>query len=412
VEDLIMRNLNSTTVLSILTVLFIALGSISGCDDEDGGGGNPFNKADLVRGGLLYDQYWEVTGGDEPTDTNPTYPSETNAMVFPPDGRMGSQTWRCKECHGWDYLGNEGLYAFPNSHWTDIEGLLQLADNLRLLESGNNDLAPFAQENGELTPEELFDIIKFGIPGIMTGYEDQLSDDDIWDLVRFLKLGLIDDRDLVDYDTEGKIGVIPPVDLENGASLFNSVCALCHGVDGEGLEAFGTEGVSLHDLVEENPVEFIHKVRFGNPGTAMPSAINNGWSLDDIKDVVAYANDVLPNPPTPTPTPTASPTPTPTPTASPTPTPTPTASPTPTPTPTASPTPTPTTPPIDGAVLYQENNCAVCHGPNGEGTVIAPDPIVGASAQQILDAIMNVDVMMGIQLTQEEAEAIADFLAP
>ncbi|MGB7292258.1 MAG: c-type cytochrome [Thermodesulfobacteriota bacterium] len=399
-----MKNLNLTTVVSILAVIFMALGGIVACDDEDGGGGNPFNNADLIRGGLLYDQYWTVTGGEEPDDTNPTYPSETNAMVFPPDGRMGSQTWRCKECHGWDYLGNEGLYAFPNSHWTDIEGLLQVADNLRLLESGNSDLAPFAQENGELTPEELFDIIKFGIPGLMTGYEGQLSDDDIWDLVRFLKLGLIDDRDLVVYDTEGKIDVIPPVDLENGASLFNSVCALCHGVDGEGLEAFGTEGVSLHDLVEENPVEFIHKVRFGNPGTAMPSAINNGWSLDDIKDVVAYANDVLPNPPGPTPTPTASPTPTPT--ASPTPTPTAT----PTPTPTAMPTPTPTAPPLDGAALYQVN-CSACHGPDGSGGFTMVN-VQGATAGQIQNAIDTNAGGMGFlsSLTPAEVQAIADFL--
>ncbi|MGB7293298.1 MAG: c-type cytochrome [Thermodesulfobacteriota bacterium] len=379
-----MKQQKSKLILGFFTIIFIAVGSMLGCDDEGGGGGNtPFDRADLVRGGLLYDKYWGVTGGEEPTDTNPTYPSATNAEVFPPDGRMGSQTWRCKECHGWDYLGDDGLYAFPNSHWTDIGGLLQVADSFRLLDSGYNDLAQFAQENGELTPEELFDIIKFGIPGLMTGYEDQLSDDDIWDLVRFLKLGLIDDRDLVVYDTEGLIDVIEPVDLANGASRFNSVCALCHGMDGEGLEAFGTEGVSLHDLVEENPVEFIHKVRFGNPGTAMPSSINNGWTNDDVKDVVAYAAEVLPNPPMPTPTPT----------------------------PTASPTPTPTAAPLNGAQLYADN-CAGCHGPNAEG-LIGPN-IQGKTAAEIEDAIATVEFMMipTLQaLTSEQIEAIADFLA-
>ena len=351
----IKSNQNLITVLVVFSILAVALGNIGGCNG-DGGGGTPFNSADPVRGGLLYDLWWAVNGAPAPTGTNPTYPVETNAEVNPP-GRMGSQTWRCKECHGWDYLGNEGLYAFPNSHWTDIEGVL----------------------HEEHSPEELFDIIKFGIPGLMTDFEGMLSDEDIWDLVKFLKEGLIDDRDLVVYDTEGLIEIIEPVDLENGASLYNSTCAVCHGLDGEAM------GVSLHDLVLENPVEFIHKVRFGNPGTTMPSAINNGWSLDDVKDVLAYADEVLPNPPTPTPTPTPTTTPTPTPTTTPTPTPTP------------------------GAILYQDN-CQVCHGPNGEGTAIAPN-IQGKSASEIQNAIDTVPLMSGIDLSPEEISAIAGFLA-
>src|SRR3989337_3912724 len=133
----IKSNQNLITVLCIFSILAVALGNIGGCNG-DGGGGTPFKSADPVRGGLLYDLWWAVNGADVPTDTNPTYPVETNAEVNPP-GRMGSQTWRCKECHGWDYLGNEGLYAFPNSHWTDIEGVL----------------------HEEHSPEELFDLITF-----------------------------------------------------------------------------------------------------------------------------------------------------------------------------------------------------------------------------------------------------------
>ena len=354
----IKSNQNLITVLFVFSILAVALGNIGGCNG-DGGGGTPFNSADLVRGGLLYDKWWAENGADEPTDTNPTYPTEQNAMFKVPP-RSGADTWRCKECHGWDYIGVDGLYGPPSSHFTGIVGILDATE-----------------------PQELFDIIANGTTGptgTMTGYtEDQLSDDDIWDLVKFIKEGLIDDSELVVYNTGGLIEIREPINLENGASLYNSTCAVCHGLDGEAM------GVSLHDLVLENPVEFIHKVRFGNPGTPMPSAINNGWSLDDVKDVLAYADEVLPNPPTPTPTPTPTTTPTPTPTTTPTPTPTP------------------------GAILYQDN-CQVCHGPNGEGMPPFPN-IQGKSASEIQNAIDTVPLMSGIDLSPEEISAIAGFLA-
>ena len=27
------------------------------------------------------------------------------------NSRSGADTWRCKECHGWDYKGKDGAYA-------------------------------------------------------------------------------------------------------------------------------------------------------------------------------------------------------------------------------------------------------------------------------------------------------------
>ena len=35
-------------------------------------------------------------------------------------------TWRCKECHGWDYRGAEGAYA-SGSHFTGIKGVRRTA---------------------------------------------------------------------------------------------------------------------------------------------------------------------------------------------------------------------------------------------------------------------------------------------
>ncbi len=395
------RNGKYWLILSVFAIVFIALGSMGGCDSNGGGGGgdDPLADADLIRGGLLYDRWWVVTGDNEPEGTNPTYPTEQNAMYSDPP-RAGSQTWRCKECHGWDYLGVDGFYGPPSSHFTGIEGVFQVSEGTTQ-----------ARNEGDHSPEELFDIIKFGIPGLMIGFGDFMSDDDIWDLVKFLLEGQIDDRLIVDYSSPGMNAVIPPFFLDIGELIYNDICAGCHGMDGEGLEAFGTEGISLNEIALDNPVEFIHKVRFGQPGTFMPSMVDLGYNTDDVKDLLAYAQEVLPNPPEPPPgegccviaendcvddqtqaecdilggmleegdscsvVPACD----------------------------VGPTP-------DGAALYADN-CASCHGMDGEGG-IAP-PVIGESAQEINNAIMTVPLMMSLDfLSPEEIDAIAEFLAP
>ena len=40
--------------------------------------------------------------------------------------RAGADTWRCKECHGWDYAGKDGAYG-SGDHRTGIVGVLGTA---------------------------------------------------------------------------------------------------------------------------------------------------------------------------------------------------------------------------------------------------------------------------------------------
>ena len=37
--------------------------------------------------------------------------------------RTGAATWRCKECHGWDYMGVDGQYGH-GPHKTGFPGIL------------------------------------------------------------------------------------------------------------------------------------------------------------------------------------------------------------------------------------------------------------------------------------------------
>jgi len=58
---------------------------------------------DIARGGQLYDDWMAV-------------------LEHSIGKKKGKTTWRCKECHGWDYMGEDGAYG-KGGHYTGIKGL-------------------------------------------------------------------------------------------------------------------------------------------------------------------------------------------------------------------------------------------------------------------------------------------------
>jgi hypothetical protein len=68
----------------------------------------------LAAGGRIYDNWWEALDKNEPTGSHPAYPASAK--------KSGPATWRCKECHGWDYRGKDGRYG-SGSHATGIKGI-------------------------------------------------------------------------------------------------------------------------------------------------------------------------------------------------------------------------------------------------------------------------------------------------
>jgi len=65
----------------------------------------------IAEGGRLYDKWWSELELKEPRETHPAYPTIGK--------KRDASTWRCKECHGWDYKGKDGAYG-KGSHFTGI----------------------------------------------------------------------------------------------------------------------------------------------------------------------------------------------------------------------------------------------------------------------------------------------------
>ena len=81
-------------------------------------------------------------------------------------------------------------------------------------------------------------------------------------------------------------------DISNGKVLFKNNCASCHGNDGNEIDfkykKDGFQGVGW--LANDNPQESIHKIRWGHPGSDMPSLIIDAKLTDqDAVDILTYS---------------------------------------------------------------------------------------------------------------------------
>lgn len=243
-------------IKSMLSGLLLAIGLVlvtTGCEDKksDHYADTNWSDANLVRGGLLYDKWWKVNDGTEPTtDFDPIWSSQTT------NTRSGSTTWRCKECHGWDYKGIDGAYS-SGSHKTGFTGVW----------------AARTEEKSHIFDQ----IAGSGEDHDLTGV---LSDADLLDLTKFITDGLIDMSLYIDYSSKDALG-----DSTAGLALYTSTCASCHGADGNTIDI---DGAGLGAISNGNPWESLHKIRFGHPGSSMPSAVNDGKSVTDQVNILTY----------------------------------------------------------------------------------------------------------------------------
>ncbi len=186
----------------------------------------------VARGGRLYDNWFKVSeDAQKPTGPHPSYP-ETGKYR----GDKGND-WRCKECHGWDYLGSAGAYG-SGKHQTGIKGI---------------------QGMRGADPEKIATVLK----DQTHAYADtSLTDLDYRDLSLFVSRGQIDMSAFADSKTKKAKG-----DSALGKGQFETICANCHGLDGKGEK----DMEPLGEVATDNPWEAVHKMTNGQPGEDMPA---------------------------------------------------------------------------------------------------------------------------------------------
>lgn len=194
----------------------------------------------ISSGGRLYDNWFKALGKKPPNRPHPLWPAHVKA---PSNG----ETWRCKACHGWDYLGNFGQNRRgPGA--TGIRGVQRMRrrpvrEIINILNGRRH-----AYTNDILPTHAKYRLALFISEGQHT-------------IGRYIR-------------ANGKARGIP----ELGRALFQNVCAACHGFDGKARRLGASKsptykGPPLYvgTKASKNPVEVFHKVRNGHPGAIMVS---------------------------------------------------------------------------------------------------------------------------------------------
>jgi thiosulfate dehydrogenase len=207
----------------------------------------------LAYGGRLYDTWWAVLFQDPPEVDHPAYPAH--------GGRGGSDTWRCVECHGWDYKGRDGRYA-QGAHATGIKGVGAMAgaapaEIAKILRNDTHRYTP------EMIPDEALEA-----------------------LALFVSKGQIDLDEVIDPAT----GVVRG-DATRGRAIFQNVCAICHDYDGMAwINGDEDELTTLGAIASRDPWRGLHKVMNGQTYADMPAM--RAFGLQTVIDVLAYAQSL------------------------------------------------------------------------------------------------------------------------
>ncbi len=222
---------------------------------------NPSEAWTLAAGGRIYDDWASALDREEPEGTNPAYPVAINAK------QTGYGTWRCKECHAWDYKGKDGIYA-KGSHFTGIPGIEGAIG--RPVEQ----IVPILRDaNHPYTPE-------------------MITDAEMLRVAAFVSRGQVDMRSFLDYETR----TVNAGDVDRGRNIFQTTCAACHGFDGRLLD-WGGEGEHNYVGTEavEVPDEVMHKILNAHTGVQMINL--RAFPLVNAIDLIAYAATLPLDPP-------------------------------------------------------------------------------------------------------------------
>jgi thiosulfate dehydrogenase len=258
------------------TIIYICIIAVIGCENEASDNFEiNFDKASVEKGGIMYDNFWSLESGFNQNS------AQLATLTKYPD------FFKCKQCHAWDGLGSSGSYInrAPNINrpTVSILNLFQLAQSkspeylfsaIKRSEgrrSINHDLSTYHPINNNLEGNK------------MPNYSEIMSDEDIWNLVKFLKNGMFDVSELYDADYSGVYPTGKAVYSNIGKNgnpiagnqYYTQNCASCHGNDGKLIPNLdNTPGMTVGKFARTKPNEMQHKVHYGQLGTAMTGKFN------------------------------------------------------------------------------------------------------------------------------------------
>jgi len=256
-----------------------------------------YEDADGIRGGQLYSKFW--ADETEFSVSNSSLDSEDQLSTISESGDF----FRCKQCHGWDRLGREGAYSSrapsttqPNVSAVDLVTIASESSAEELFDKIMSDKAARRDISTDLST---YDPESNSADGDrMPNFSQILTDEQVWDLVKYLKEDALDTTALYTLSNSG--GDYPegqPVyddvgangDAVNGDALYVESCEVCHGSDG----ASGSVGLidgeySVGYYARNKPYETQHKVKFGHLGSPMVASSDSSINtvLDDPSEAM------------------------------------------------------------------------------------------------------------------------------
>jgi len=235
-----------------------------------------FAAADFALGGQLYDSWFATQSITAPSTVNSIWNllGQTTTAV--------EDTWRCSSCHGWDYLGINGVFGdLNNSFNTGINGVVP-----GIIQISEQEVWTFIRD-GSVTDSN----------NVSANHDfiNQLTEDDIYALTKFIMIIREENINQSSPLSVVNNSAIVSGDQSLGAKLYNSSvtdsCISCHGISGNDVT-----DVNIRQAVSNDPAKALHKIRFGMTDVAnpMPGVLttlggDSLISLQQAGDITTYA---------------------------------------------------------------------------------------------------------------------------
>ena len=207
----------------------------------------------LASGGRLYDNWFTALKKKPPAGRHRLWPASNNNL---PD----AETWRCKNCHGWDYKGRFGEYRRGN-HRTNIIGIRD-----------------WQSEN----PRKIMRLLRQPRHGFS---KNLIPDDALYRIALFVNGGQHSTERYISRDGVAR------GNPQKGQIIFQNLCAICHGFDGKARNLNknknGKKLAYVGTKAQANPWEVLHKIRNGFPGKKMVAL--RAFRMRDAVNVLTFA---------------------------------------------------------------------------------------------------------------------------